>query len=202
MEIYRITISAMNKLILILAGLFFLAAYQEKETDISNDLLGISIINYDNTLWTYISKDGVRQDIAPPVFQISGQEVKGVFESYETEERSIGKLNVKEYTVKGNLVSMPSVNMTLTLRVAPDNSIVRFRYSLVSDKDIQLTKPEGKDHINYLQTSMNRYDSFTEVNLSEFFELEHSYLPGERILSPSGFDHRNKLYGPHIGGIR
>jgi alpha-galactosidase len=196
MEIYRITISAMNKLILILAGLFFLAAYQEKETDISNDLLGISIINYDNTLWTYISKDGVRQDIAPPVFQINGQEVKGMFESYETEERSIDKLNVKEYTVKGNLASMPAVNLTLTLRVAPDNSIVRFRYSLASDKDIQLTKPEGKDHINYLQTSLNRYDSFTEINLSEFYELEHSYLPGERILSPSGFDHQISFMGP------
>ncbi len=192
----KIKFSPMYKCFLILAVTFFLAGYQKVETEISNELIGISMVNSENTLWTYSTKGGVTQNIAPPVFQLNKQEVKGVFESFVTEERSIEKINVKVYTVKGNLASMPDVTMALTLRVAPDNSIVRFKYTLASDTDLKLTKLEGKDHIDYLQTSLNRYDSFTEVNLSEFFELEHSYLPGERILSPTGFEHEISIMGP------
>jgi alpha-galactosidase len=196
MGIYKTKISVMYKLLIILPVIFILAGYQKMESNISNELLSISLVNSENTLWSYKTKDGARQDIAPPVFQINGQEVKGLFESYVTEESSNEKLNVKEYIIKGYLASMPAVNMILTLRVAPDNSIVRFRYALVSDKDIKLTKPEEKDHINYLQTSLNRYDSFTEINLSEFFELEHSFLPGERILSSKHFEHETTFMGP------
>ena len=192
----KIKYSPMNKWVLISVGLFILSGYQAMETDMSNDLLDISIINSETTLWAYGTKNGAKQDIAPPVFEINGQEVKGVYESFVITERNIEKIDVKEYQVKGNLVSMPSVNMIFTLRVSPDNSIVRFNYFLLSEEDIKLTKIEGRDHINYLQTSMERYDSFTEVNLSEFFELEHSFLPGERILSPSSFENEISFMGP------
>jgi alpha-galactosidase len=186
----------MRKLFPIIIILFTLAACQEMESDISNDLLAVSLVNSEKTLWAYKAKDGARQNIAPPIFKINGQEVKGVFESYATEERIIEKINVKEYVIKGNVASMPDVAMALTFRLSPDNPIVRFRYTLSSGKDILLTKREGKDHLDYLQTTVNRYDSFTEVNLSEFFELEHSFLPGERILREKNFEHESSFMGP------
>jgi alpha-galactosidase len=186
----------MRKLYAIIILSFLLAACQEMESEIANDLIAVSLVNSNNTLWSYKAKEGPKQDIAPPVFHINGQEVKGVFQSYTTEERSIDRINVKEYIVRGNLASMPEITMALTLRVAPDNPIVRFRYSLSSENDIPLTKIEGKDHLNYMLTSLNRYDRFTEVTLSEFFELEHSFLPVEIAHHTRSFENEITCMGP------
>jgi alpha-galactosidase len=186
----------MRNLLTLLIVYFLVAGCQEKAFKISNDMLDISLINSGNTLWAYKSKDGLRQNIAPPVFHINGQDVKGVFQSYTAEERSIDNINVMEYKVRGSLASMPEITMALTLRVAPDNPIVRFRYSLSSENDVSLTKVEGKDHLNYLLTSLNNYDRFTEITLSEFFELEHCFLPVEISHSNRSFENEVSCMGP------
>jgi alpha-galactosidase len=186
----------MRNLLIFFTVYFLAVGCQEKAFDISGDIFDISFPNSANTLWAYRSEDGTRQNIAPPVFQINGQEVKGVFQTYTTEERIIDKINVREYIVRGNLASMPEITMAITLRVAPDNPIVRFRYSLSSEYDIYLTKVEGKDQLNYLFTSLNDYDRVTEITLSEFFELEHSFLPVEITHYTRSFENEISCMGP------
>jgi alpha-galactosidase len=162
---------------------------------ISSDPVRISIPNSPEALWEYQSGQ-FKQVIAPPVFELDGKEVKGVFRSFTTVERFIEKINIREYTVSGQLEGMPEVTMTLVLRVAPDNPIVRFMYSLVAETDIKMTKSEKKDHLEYVRTMLSRYDQFTEVTLSEFFELEHCFLPVEHAHSLRSFDNEATFMGP------
>lgn len=178
-----------------LACITLFSCNNNEKTIISSDLVQISIPNSPDVLWEY-QAGRVKQAVAPPLFQLNGKEVKGVFSSFITEERLIEKINIREYTIKGPLDELPEVSMTLVLRVAPDNPIVRFRYSLVSDADVKMTKSEKKDHLEYARTSLSKYDQITEVNLSEFFELEHSYLPVERTHSLRSFENESTFMGP------
>jgi alpha-galactosidase len=178
-----------------LSLMFFTRCGTHQDVIVSTDLLQISIENTPDALWVY--KVGrARQVILPPIFHIDGKSVKGVFISYTKDERLISNINISEYTVKGNLAEMPDVTMTLVFRVSPDNPIVRFRYSLESDTNIRMTKNDNKDHLEYARTSLGKYDRFTEVTLSEFFELEHSFLPVERDFTSSVFDSDYRCMGP------
>lgn len=183
------------QLTIALACLFLFSCINNEKFIISNDLVRISIPNSPDALWEYQTSQ-VKQVVAPPLFQLDGKEVRGIFSSFTTEERLIEKINIREYKVTGQLDEMPGVTMTLVLRVAPDNPIVRFRYSLVSETDIKLTRSDKKDHLEYSRTSLSKYDQITEVNLSEFFELEHSYLPVERTHSLRSFENGSTFMGP------
>ena len=183
------------KLIIVIAGIFLSSCINNEKSVISSDSVQISIPNSPDALWEHQAGQ-VKQAVAPPLFQLDGKEVKGVFSSFITEERFIEKINIREYTVTGQLNEISGVTMTLVLRVAPDNPIVRFRYSLVSETDIKMTKSDKKDHLEYARTSLSKYDQITEVNLSEFFELEHSYLPDERTYSLRSFENESTFMGP------
>ncbi len=181
---------------LILVLLFFSISCAERESYLSNELLSITINNAEQTLWSYQARNGHRQNIAPPVFMLDGKEVKGLFGEYVIEENNIERTGVTEYRIAGKLADLPDAQMTLVLRVSPDNPIVRFKYLLHSGHDIKMSKKEGNDRMDYLLTSLSKYEQFTEVNFSEFYELEHSYLPGERILNKKTFDQELTFMGP------
>jgi hypothetical protein len=170
------------ELTIVLACIFLFGCSNNDESFISSDLVQISIQNSPDVLWEYRSGT-VKQAIAPPLFQLDGKEVKGIFDSFTTRDSLIKKINIREFTITGQLDEMPGVTMSLVLRIAPDNPIVRFRYFLVSETEIKMTKSEKKDHIEYARTSLGKYNQITEVSLSEFFELEHSYLPVEHTHS-------------------
>jgi alpha-galactosidase len=184
-----------SELTIALACIFLFSCSNSEKTIISNDSIRISIQNSPDALWEYQAGE-VKQIVAPPLFQLDGKEVKGLFGSFMTVDSLIEKINIREYTITGQLDEMPEVTMTLVLRVAPDNPIVRFRYSLVSETDIKMTKNEKKDHIEYARISLSKYDQITEVSLSEFFELEHSFLPVERTHSQRSFENESTFMGP------
>lgn len=178
-----------------LACIILFSCSTNPKSIISNDSVQITVPNSTDALWEY-QVGRVKQFIAPPLFQLDGKEVKGLFSSFTTEERFIEKINIREYTITGLLKEMPTVTMTLVLRVAPDNPIVRFRYSLFSETDVKMTRSEKRDHLEYARTSLRNYDQITEVTLSEFFELEHSYLPVVRTHSPGSFENEETFMGP------
>lgn len=174
--------------------LFWNCSHSEKDI-ISNNLVRVNIKNTPEALWEY-QAGPVKQVLASPQFQLDGKEVRGVFSSFTTEERLIEKINIREYSVTGRLAELPEVTMTLVLRVAPDNPIVRFRYSVVSETEVKMTKSDKKDHLEYARTSFSNYTRITEVTLSEFFELEHCYLPVEHIHSMRSMENESSFMGP------
>ena len=184
-----------NNLIILISLLMLWSCSNNEKSIISTEFVRINIQNSPESLWEYQAGQ-IKQVVAPPVFQLDGKVVKGVFGSFTSEERFIEKINIKEYKVTGPLAELPEINMTLVLRVSPDNPIVRFRYSLASEKDIKMTKNDKKDHIDYFRTSLSKSDKITEVTLSEFFELEHSSLPVERTHSLRSIDNESTFMGP------
>lgn len=184
-----------NNLIILISLLMLWSCSNNEKSIISGDSVRINIPNLTDALWEY-QADKVSQRVAPPVFQLDGKLVKCVFDSFNIEERLIGKINVTEYTVTGPLAEFSAITMTVVLRVAHDNPIVRFRYSLASKEDIKMTKNDKKDQIYYLRTSLNGFETITEVTLSEFFELEHSYLPVEHTHSLRSIENHSTFMGP------
>ena len=187
----------MNKLQFVVAFTCFviLSCTENKKSLISSDSVKIIIQNVPEALWEY-QIGSLKQVIAPPMFQLDGKDVIGIFSSFTTEQRLIGKINVMEYTITGPLSEIPEVTLTLVLRLSPDNPIVRFRYSLASEIDIKMTKRDKKDQITYAGTSANKYDHFTEVNLSVFFQLHQGYLPVERTHTLRSFENESTFMGP------
>lgn len=92
------------------------------------------------------------------------------------------------------------LTLTLVLRIASDSPIVRFRYELSADYAAKLT---GRgDAITYGAMSLARYPQLTEVRLSEWVELHHSYEIAELEVTPGDFLASRPLMGPIFAAER
>ncbi|WJH35365.1 alpha-galactosidase [Paenibacillus sp. CC-CFT747] len=78
--------------------------------------------------------------------------------------------------------------------MAPDNPIIRFRYSLMSDRECRLTKSGGEDSIVYF--SFDAGGSTKEVRFSEFNEMIHSYTMTETVVRQEQFESNQWIMGP------
>ncbi len=149
-------------------------------------------------LWDYSSKGGNhRHDIAAPVFNIDGRDVtlglKTVSPLGAPRELPNG---CKEYMFIGEVSKEPGLRLKVVFRAAEDDPIVRFHYEVLCDTPRHLTKPAGTDRISYLGLSLSRLPEATELRLSEFVELYHSYMPVERSLDDRFFADGEEAMGP------
>ena len=88
------------------------------------------------------------------------------------------------------------VDLTLVLRAAPDSPIVRFRYELSAGPDAKLTRSRGTDAITYGRLSLSDYPSVTEIRLSEWVAVHHSYELNEVAIAERDFATSQQVMGP------
>lgn len=145
--------------------------------------------------WTYRGgEDQVSLSLSWPVFEINGRSTasRGLQWSQPVETAlPNGCVEVRRNSSVGE-----GVTLTLVARFAPDSPILRFRYELSADAGARLTRSQGVDAINYAGFSLADYPAVTEVRLSEWIEVHHSYELDEISLAERDFETRQQVMGP------
>ena len=102
--------------------------------DCGNALIRISIAGSKSNLWSLEHrKSGRRYDFAPPSFPLEGGAVDTALREVRA-GRAPEKLNngVTEYSFEGTVEAKPALHLRMIFQLAPDNALVRFRYTLES----------------------------------------------------------------------
>jgi alpha-galactosidase len=144
----------------------------------------------------YINSTGTCVRISPPVFEIDGK-LQTIKISHWEEPIHIEKFKngVSEYFVRGTSSDI-GIIMELFVRISLDSPIIRFRYSIFSQKSGRLTKKDGKDNISYFSTELSRQYNLKEIRLSEFNEMIHSNHLTESIIHPDTLSNSGSFMGP------
>ncbi len=175
-----------------------LAAAESLETP----LVSISFACGKNCLFEYALKGGEgTYRFAPPVFEVDSKVVVAEIENVRQTHVPVELRNgATEYTFEGTIASLPGAVLAIEFQASKDNPVVRFRYTLKSDRPRQLTKHSGKDTLTYLSTSFAKLTAVREVRLSNFVEITHSYELSETEVAPREFEDATSLMGPILAG--
>ncbi|MFC4776590.1 alpha-galactosidase [Paenibacillus sp. GCM10023252] len=151
-------------------------------------------------LWTYIEpSSGRRYPIEPPLFELNRQTVLGVWSDPQiTQDADPLPNGTFETRVAGTIAGHSDLILTLIVRLAPDNPIVRFRYMLSSRSGVTMTKSHGRDALLYAAFQASPAGSAMEVRFSDYNELVHSYKLTEQLLDPLDFKHARSIMGPML----
>ena len=152
-------------------------------------LIQVVIPGTKDCLWSYrLNQSRWEYRNTPPEFNLDGQKLIAAL-SIIKEIREPRKLEneTTEYVYRGNFTGHPGLSLEIQFRAADDNPIVRFRYVLRSETPRKLTKASGGDDLTYLGVSLATVPQLTEVRLSNFVELWHSYSSEARQRDGSDF---------------
>ncbi|HEY0008670.1 MAG TPA: hypothetical protein VGB55_08100, partial [Tepidisphaeraceae bacterium] len=133
--------------------------------------------------------------LAPPSFEIDGTARSFASATWKQIGHPLPLANgAVEHTFRGRLEE--GLSLVLTLRVADDSPVIRFRYTLESDRLRHLTKSNGRDAVEYTTLSLASLPDAAELRLSEFVVMVHTYVPNEVPLAPKEFAASEKAVGP------
>lgn len=167
-----------------------------------NSLIRISIAGAKSNLWSLEHrKSGQVYLIAPPVFPLAGGSVEAVLEGVHANHAPV-KLNngVTEYSFEGTLAADSPLKLCMIFQLAPDNALVRFRYSLQSRSEKQFTFHPQNGVLCYLTTSFAKFSQATQVQLSNWNALLHSDTLGVLNVSERMFQDELCVPGPIFQG--
>ena len=151
------------------------------------------------TLWRLqLKANGHRLNIAPPVFHLDGKPCRAVVESLEPAgpPRTL-RNDVREECWQGAVKGQKGLTLAIVFRLAPESPVLRFAYRLTSVTPRRLTKPEGRDCLDYLTVNLGR-DTAKEQRFSEFDGALHAFRPTERVLADSEFENSLSCMGPML----
>jgi len=161
----------------------------------------IEIIGEHENFWNYRSADSDNiVSVKGPVFEIGGVEKKISLLEIAAEETVALRNGAKEYSFVGTVAGEPGLSLKMIFRLSGDNPVVRFRYILMSAAENEMTKASGSDRLTYLGIAGADFEKMTEVRLSEFFELLHSFCLTENEVRLSAFQNNEKVMGPILFG--
>ncbi|NJN25237.1 MAG: hypothetical protein HC819_04295 [Cyclobacteriaceae bacterium] len=170
---------------------------QDAKLAVAHKETQITIENSSMSLFTYHAGERQEISIRPPVFEIDGKLVQGIFDSPILEnERILPHQQSWEYVFSGTLSQLPSITLKIIVQIPDHNPLIRFQYQLQSDQAHALTKSLGEDQLEYFAVGAQDFDSFAEIRLSEFFELQHTYLPTEHQYYHADFNNNIAVMGP------
>lgn len=174
---------------------FRVFAFQTKGVDNSEYL--IQWPQTDVGYFTYTLNDhSLAQKIMLPSFEIEGKVVAAVLKDLKPViQPSLLKNRVTEYLYAGTFKNNPSLQLQIRFQVAPGNAVLRFQYSLKSDKPLKFTKSNGKDNLSYL-SFRSQSPVVKEVRLSEFNERFHATHKTEALLDERYFKNKTTVMGP------
>ncbi len=137
-------------------------------------------------LFRYRAGDaGPELPISAPSVEVAGRIV--TFASRSLSEVSVRPTpvpSVIEHRWIGTVDDAPDLSIHLVFRIAGDSPVLRYRFELHAAKPAALTRVEGHDRLEYMRLSVSPDFDITEVTLSEFDPLAHTYRPFERTISP------------------
>lgn len=146
--------------------------------------------------WTYTVANGQRLRVGLPVLEIDGKETPVVLKSLAMKgQPRVLSNGVKEYLLEGPLQADTRIQLEIRFRVAEDNPIVRFSYSLKGDK-ASLTKKGGKDQLMYLSASLQNFPVMKEIRLTVFNDMIHSCNLSEVQVTRADFENAGTAAGP------
>jgi alpha-galactosidase len=172
-----------------------------QELRFGNSLFEISVQERGETLWTlHLRGSNNTHQFNPPLFEIDGQShIATPIGLRELPARQISH-GTTERRFSGGVTGDPGASLELIFRVADNDPVVRFCYRLQFSQPRALTRTGQTDRLEYLRTSFASLPRVTEVRLSEFNEVTHSYTPSERNVPESSFADRLRLMGPILLG--
>ncbi|MEJ2010485.1 MAG: hypothetical protein P8Z30_20420, partial [Acidobacteriota bacterium] len=153
-------------------------------------------------LWSYrLTRSGKEYRFAPPVFNIDNRRLTASLTNMKASHGPVRLRNgAVEYSYEGTFAGHGDLALTMRFQAAEDNPIVRFSYVLSSSKRHVLTKPEGKDDLQYLGFSFRNLPQTREVRFSDFRGLLHSFVMEEFALAPRAFADHLAVMGPMVVG--
>lgn len=152
----------------------------------------------DGTRWWYhVPATGQAIGVGWPVFEIDGQRCPVELSMLETagEPRTL-RNGVCEYRFTGSLRAHADITLEFVARVAADNPVLRFHYVLHSRGTHRFTKTEQHDSLTYLSLAIPAEAALSELQLSAFNELVHSYGLLEHRLDERVFTGSMACMGP------
>lgn len=136
-----------------------------------------------------------------PVFEIDGKQMPTILNDLVgLGQPKTLRNGAKEYLFEGTFQQDTSLQLQIKFRIADDNPVVRFNYTLKASKGQKLTKKSGKDDLTYLSCSMRDFPEAKEIRLSVFNEMMHSCNLTEADLSESCFTNSGSAVGPILLG--
>ena len=103
--------------------------------------------------------------------------------------------------LEGDYLNKPGLKLRMYVRLHDTNPVLRFRYELVIEKPLHLTKSSKKDAIAYLSTTLPEDASVKEIRFSEFNEMVHSFVLSERKVTSSQFEDQAQVMGPMLTSV-
>ena len=164
---------------------------------IETSLFNIAVIGNADLLWRYTPVEGGDgMLVAPPVFEIDGEEVVGELHNIVAKDAVLELPNgAREYRMIGEVVGTVGIRLELIFRVADESPVVRFRYRLYGEGQ-RLTMPAGANKLHYFTLDAQEFPDVTEVRFSEFNEVVHSYCMTETPLQERHFSAEVAAMGP------
>lgn len=152
--------------------------------------------------WKYtIRSNGKSVDIKFPVIEVNGKQVPVILTRLTGVHKPVTLRNgATEYVYEGIFRQDTSLRMQVRFRVAGDNPVVRFSYSLKASGGQELTKESGKDNLVYLSYSLKDWPDAREIRLTVFNEMIHSCNLSEATLYDADFAVSAPVTGPILLG--
>lgn len=189
-----------NTITLLISIVILYSSGLQGQKVLENEAFKIAVSSGEPHLFTYTVKStGEELKINVPVFEINGKaiacSIQKIKEPAQPKKLTNGAV---EYTFEAKSVVEPGLTLGLVFQVAPDNPVVRFKYTLSGKEKDMLTKSDGKDAIDYFTTVSNGFDEVTEVQLSNYDEKSHSFILKEQKAAKRFFENQMALMGPIV----
>ncbi len=143
---------------------------------------------------------GARLVLSPPTFEIDGDIIAGVVTDWSGEPPAATPGTARETVFRGPLRALPDVELLIRIRLSPDSPVIRFAYELRATAPHRLTRTSGRDRITHFGFDTTGWTDRTEIRLSGFSELFHSFLPAEVALRDETFAAESRVFGPLLVG--
>jgi len=185
-------------------GFFFLFVGCKFNTPLKIEtfLYQISWTNSAVSTWEYrLLPQGKTVSVKLPVFEIDGKQMPVVLTNLvEVGSPTALRNGVIEYIYEGIFHADTTLRLQVKFRVAQDNPVVRFCYSLKSSGEQKLTKASGKEELSYLSFSMKDFPESKEISFSVFNEMSHSCHLVETPVYEADFAGSGSVVGPILLG--
>lgn len=152
---------------------------------IASDRLRLDLLTDGPDLLRLSLPDGGRLSLSPPAFHLAGEVVVAHLAEVAVlaPPRPLGN-GASEHLLGGALRGRPDLRLTVRVRIAPGDALLRLHYRLDATAAIELTRPGGRDHLVYARGSTAGFDRLHVVTLAAFNELTHAFGLHERELAP------------------
>lgn len=193
-----------KRVTLVLASLLFSFGVEAQQNSFGNSKIQITIGGREDALWTISSVTDQRSyAFSAPVFPIEGKPRGAGLQHIRQLSGPVRLPNdVTEYRFLGEFSGDPSLSLELIFRIAPQTQLVRFRYIVHGAQPFALAAKNDTEALRYFSTSFSSLPTVTEVHLSEFNELSHSYSETEHAIPMQGFAAALHPIGPILVGVQ